>query len=396
MPSGNPQGAAGAPTPMATPGAGRNAMIDALRAVAALSVVGYHLAVTRPPGGDLQPYLLQLGWGVTIFFVISGFVLYRPFVVARAEGRPLELVGYALRRIARIGPGYWVALTLVVLFGSGAAVVQSEPLTFYGFAQIYSLETVLQGIGQAWTLNVEVTYYGLLPLIALGIAAAPTRLEPKMELAALTALIVGSLFWTAMIVESTGPSSAGAAGGFGPGGDAKLYWLPRYLGHFAIGMVFAAWSVNANRTGRARESFFFRHPTATWILVPIGYWLVSRADLGLTLRDAVRGLTAAALVWPAIASKPGEGVAGKLLAWRPLVAAGVVSYGIYLYHFAIITRTESAVFGQLGGTAGTLVWITLSLGATLAAGTLSWFLVERPSIQLSRRLSARFRAKRNL
>lgn len=62
-------------------------------------------------------YLAQLNLGVSIFFVISGFLLYRPFGAARLAGeRSPPLLPYAIRRVARIVPAYWVALTIVALW----------------------------------------------------------------------------------------------------------------------------------------------------------------------------------------------------------------------------------------------------------------------------------------
>ena len=68
---------------------------------------------TRTAAADLT---FQLKDGVTLFFVISGFLLYRPFVAARAAARTGPAPGkYARRRVLRIVPGYWVALTVLAL-----------------------------------------------------------------------------------------------------------------------------------------------------------------------------------------------------------------------------------------------------------------------------------------
>src|SRR5437016_2614913 len=86
-------------------------LFDGLRAVAALSVFAGHTVTGTYAYADHHDLFLLAAkladQGVAIFFVISGFLLYRPFVTARADGRRLRLGGYAARRLARIVPAYW-------------------------------------------------------------------------------------------------------------------------------------------------------------------------------------------------------------------------------------------------------------------------------------------------
>ena len=109
---------------------------------------------------------------MTVFFLISGFLLYRPFVAARLRGaRPARAPApYAWRRFLRIVPAYWLALTVVGARGSGRAAC-SPPAgipTFYGLAQIYRETTIGGGLTQAWTLCIEVAFYAFLPLWGAG------------------------------------------------------------------------------------------------------------------------------------------------------------------------------------------------------------------------------------
>ena len=108
--------------------------------------------------------------GVAIFFLISGFLLYRPFLAARRSGRTLRLRDFYRRRALRIVPAYWVALTLFIVFGFVSGVTAHNWWIFYGFAQIYSLGTIGHGIGVAWTLCIEVTFYAALPAFAFAAA----------------------------------------------------------------------------------------------------------------------------------------------------------------------------------------------------------------------------------
>jgi peptidoglycan/LPS O-acetylase OafA/YrhL len=366
-------------------GSARNPLIDSLRAVAALCVFGFHISVTRPPTLELRPYAFHLGWGVTVFFLISGYVLYRPFLERRLGGRSLGISSYGIRRLLRIVPGYWVALVLVLAFGAGAVTVRADPVTYFGFAQIYGSETVLGGIGQAWTLDVEMVFYAALPVLAAGLTAFRWGSRVRMSLDLLTFVLLWAIAiaWTVLVVRTGLPL------------DPKLYWLPRFLGQFAVGMALAMLSVWIARGGVPPRPlrFLFEYPSLTWLLVPAGYVLASQPSTALVISDTLDTVAAAALLWPAIVGSVGKGVAGRVLAWRPLVYLGVVSYGFYLYHFAVITRANELT-DSLGGPLGWVVWVSVGLAGATALAIASWRLVEQPAIRLGRRLTRREPARR--
>src|SRR5439155_8306716 len=89
-------------------------------------------------------YAQRLEVGVAIFFVISGFLLYRPFAASRAAGQPAPRTGpYAWRRVLRIVPAYWLALTVtVVVLGRWEVFHPAHLLTFYGRGQAYRGPTI--------------------------------------------------------------------------------------------------------------------------------------------------------------------------------------------------------------------------------------------------------------
>src|SRR3954464_9754345 len=177
---------------------GRFPLMDSLRAIAALSIVGYHVA---PHAGAFEndvttALAAQLSSGVALFFLISGCLLYRPFVVAHATGEAFPSVrAYAWRRFLRIVPAYWAALTLTGILI--APEVFDRPLLFYGFAQIYSPGAVFQGIPLAWTLCIEVTFSASLPFWALALRRVARGRESiwRIEALGLVLLFFGGLFW---------------------------------------------------------------------------------------------------------------------------------------------------------------------------------------------------------
>jgi peptidoglycan/LPS O-acetylase OafA/YrhL len=153
------------------PGNPRFPLFDGLRAIAALSVfLGHTVTGTYSLVGHTSLIVLAIqvaDQGLAIFFLISGFLLYRPFLLARLAGRRLGVRDFAARRALRIIPAYWVALTLFIAAGLVSGVTTSNWWIFYGFLQVYRFNTIGQGIGVAWTLCIEVTFYAALPIFAL-------------------------------------------------------------------------------------------------------------------------------------------------------------------------------------------------------------------------------------
>src|ERR671930_1014584 len=103
-------------------------LFDSLRAIAALSVFGLHLPARIWLDSPVRPYVLVLDVGFAVFFLISGFLLYRPFARARYAGESTPaIMPYAQRRLLRIVPAYWVALVLVVvLLGAGGEAANAR------------------------------------------------------------------------------------------------------------------------------------------------------------------------------------------------------------------------------------------------------------------------------
>jgi peptidoglycan/LPS O-acetylase OafA/YrhL len=330
--------------------------LDDLRAVAAALVFTCHLArewVAAHDSGPLAPQAQNLGrFGVAIFFVISGLVIYRPFVAARGAGRALDLRRYALRRAARIVPAYWLALGVlaVVLPGEVPGVRSGEWPSFFGFANIYT-GTHNSGLAVGWTLCIEVSFYVAAPLLALAIGRLPSKRAGRLELALLAGLALG-----AVAIRQTGPTVIASG------------TLAGYFGWFAIGMALARLSCSERRRLPARE---------LWLAAGVGYVLLAlvvRVEPGTaTGATAVieyggLGLLAALVVAPAI----GDPAGGKL-AWL-----GDRSYGVYLWHLPIVA--------WLAGTmANPAQCVAASVALTLLVAHLSYVIVERPLMLASQR-----------
>src|SRR3954470_11375330 len=158
------------------------------------------------------PYLSRLEAGVAVFFVISGFLLYRPFVKARLLDRPaVSTRAYAWRRFLRIVPAFWVALTLIAIWRGIDQLWNPRELAInYGFLQLYRGASPVNVIPQGWTLSVEVAFYAALPLWAWLMRRLPGQdfnARLRWELGMVGGLVLGSLAYNAVLVYT------GAVGG---------------------------------------------------------------------------------------------------------------------------------------------------------------------------------------
>lgn len=381
-------------------------LVDALRAIAALSIVLVHglggSEVLREQGGETAHVLAaNLYIGVPVFFLISGFLLYRPFALANVDAQKRPRVDhYGWRRILRIVPAYWMALTLVgVVLGAGYVFTLREGPVFYGFGQIYESRTTFMGLGPAWTLCIEITFYAFLPVFALAIRSLPAsgrggRL--RNEVAGLCALFTVALVWTVWAVARSDVNTTA--------GQPLLDVLPAYLDHFALGMglaVLSVWLVGRERPPGAVR-LVGRLPALAWSAA-LALWLLSIviapdpgrepiSSAAYVAKHVLFGLVAFGVLVPAVLGDPERGWVRRLLRTRSLLWMGLISYGIYLYHEPLLT-----VLARLGlhdtdfaePLLGRGVVVALCLAFTLVLAALSYYLLERPVIRFGRSLEGR-------
>jgi peptidoglycan/LPS O-acetylase OafA/YrhL len=370
---------------------------DGYRAIAATSVLIFHAAVQSGFTEHQHvygAYTARLGdFGVSVFFVISGFLLYRPFADAHAGGRAAPALGQFYRnRVLRIVPAFWIALTVVV-FVVDPHTVHSvwQFVAYYGFLQIYDSHLVLSGLAQAWSLGTEVTFYLALPMfgfVAAGLAGGPRRrLKDWLaaEVAVLAILYAAGVGFRSYVLFNHPSWTVGAA----------ITWLPSRLDWFALGMTLAVVSVWAERTDRSPRFFAVLgdHPVVSVVFAAELYWLLAR--LGLSRGFApdtpwhkmegffLIGLVAFFVILPGVFGPQHRGAIRGLLRSWPLRSLGVVSYGVFLWHHVWIDEEAGWIhrptFWQL---------IVVSLPLAVATATLSYYLVERPVMSLKSRRAA--------
>jgi peptidoglycan/LPS O-acetylase OafA/YrhL len=376
----------------------RAAGLDGLRALAALSVVCFHVWLYRFPdptrirrAGLFDDVLSDFRLGLLLFFVLSGYLLYRGFArAALRRDAPVDIGVYALRRAARILPAYYLAMlgTLVLLWGAGGTPgVRMPPggdLTLFAvFGQNYSTHTILTFNPVTWTLCLEVLFYALLPLLGV-IGYRWSRGRARRQAALLAGLIGFGVAWNAGVYTLGGNMLATKA-------------LPAYLPYFALGMLLALWVEGA--LARAGEPPRVG-PRMTLALVVAGIaavvcngvWHSSAAAgsvplLTGALQNLPAGIGFAALLAAVVL---GRGPATAWIHARPLALIGLVSYGIYLWHVPLM------LFGvRLGLLPHAFVpRLAAVLVPAALAGTASWLLVERVMLARASRVAGRSRGAR--
>jgi peptidoglycan/LPS O-acetylase OafA/YrhL len=385
------------------PGHPRFPLLDSLRAIAVLCVVLTHTGDLSGLNArtSLGDFTARLDLGVTIFFLISGFLLYRPLVNARMNGAPATGLGvYAKRRFLRIVPAYWLALTALAIAPGLPDMFSERSWVYYGLFQAYDPSWFDKGIGTAWSLSTEVAFYALLPLYAWMVARFVRSV--RVELLLLGALAVAS------IIARTLDASAERHAAFGHAGTFQITIGGTFL-WFALGMalaVISAWMQGNPDTRPRAVALVERRPWLPWVLA-LGFFVLASKGLAIDpSRFAQRSVAqnvgtyllyaavALCLLLPAVFGEGAGGWPRRLLANRWLARLGLISYGVFLWHLTIAVKLSGEGVG-IGGPFGRFVMLTLvALAVTVPIAVASYLVVERPLLRLKYRRQGSAQAAR--
>jgi peptidoglycan/LPS O-acetylase OafA/YrhL len=370
--------------------------LDSIRGLAAVAVLAVHAVgvYARGAGDDwVRPWVMRFDVAVPIFILLSGFLLYRPFVVARHDAEPLpSLSAYGWRRVLRVVPGYWVALVVAgVVLGLPGVLTEHGIPRYFLFLQIYDRDTLNGGIPQTWTLCTDVAFYLLLPLVIVAVWRLGRR-GLRSELLGLGLLVLLSEAWKAWVLLS------GQVGDHTIANEPWLIALPAYLDMFAVGMVLAVAVVHWEDRG-GPPGWVTRRPGAWW-LVALVLFAASAVALdgvdprGYThtqviVRHTLHLGIAVGVVVPGII---GGGWIERFLRLRPLRRMGTVSYGFYLYHLTVLGLLGRWGLAHLEDSVPKyLLWFVVAFAGSYLLAELSWRLVERPALRFKPPLRPRRR-----
>jgi peptidoglycan/LPS O-acetylase OafA/YrhL len=346
--------------------------IQGLRAVAAGAVLLHHFFLANRPASWLLPYTHHLEFGVPVFFVISGFVLYRPWVDAGPASIDAQAVfRYARRRVARIVPAFWVALSIAAAAGLAEGNTAGHRLTYYGFLQVYSIHTAFNGLGVAWSLGTELTFYAVLPLLAIGVI----RIGGRRSAVAAGVLIIGTLAVRYVSFSANLPALA--------------FTLAGTLDWFVIGMGVATVAVRKPQL-IARVNPAAALAGGLGLVIMMGVLELPWGVIAYNANPTAGGSITAHIFYGAIgllfllaatsAEMRGSGVVRRMLRNRGALWLGTVSYGIYLWHLPVIGAVTRFV-GRGWLPNNNAVQLAAVVVGTTVAASLSWVLLERPIVR---------------
>jgi peptidoglycan/LPS O-acetylase OafA/YrhL len=387
---------------------GRQPALDGLRVIAAFCVLLVHvggvtgLAFTGTP---LSWIVSRGDIGVPIFFTLSGLLLYRPWAAAALEaGDSPATVTYLWRRAVRILPAYWaVVIAAFATLNHASMSSAARWIEYLALAQVYDPHpwwdgTGAPGLAQMWSLAVEVSFYAVLPVLAGLLTWYARRAGPDIGRRArrlLTGIAVLTVVPFGLAVLEYYPS-------FQPWiGET----LPRLLTWFTPGMAIAvvtAWAqAEPGADGQVRR--FVRTVAqsagACWLIgamtfivacTPVtGPQTLAIASLWQTeIKLALYAIVAAAVVAPAAFQPPGPTRVSMVLGNRVMRFLGKVSYGVFLWQYLVIYGLFALLHQRniFNGGSFTIFSATGALIAiamlTVAAATLSFYLIENPAQRL--------------
>lgn len=338
--------------------------LDGLRAISIVLVLFGHLAGTRgfPVPTSVGNFLNTAELGVHIFFVISGFLITQLLLDELARKQRIAVGRFYLRRTLRIFPPYYVFIGAMVLaqVAGWIALAPQDPLRALTYTTNYD-EARSWYVGHTWSLSVEEQFYLLWPAVlllartrrAILIAAGVVLVVPLIRVALweIWRLPIGARFETVADAIAVGCVLAGTR--------EWLHRSPLYMR--ALGSpLFAIVPVIAIAANMTHDH-------------PLLYFAVGFAVVNIC---AVLCVDWAVTFW--------DGRVGRVLNARPLVFVGMMSYSLYLWQQPFLHRASSA----------TIAAFPLNILLAIACALGSYYIIERPSLQLRRRIERYLNTRR--
>lgn len=356
--------------------------LTGVRALAALSVVGFHLLY------GAESDVLGLGsifgggeLGVAIFFALSGFILCHANAQVLHEKR-ITLMRFYWKRFARIYPVYFFLLVATYLWQWRQGMIPSagQIAANLTLTQSYVLPWLYSGIAPAWSLGVEEAFYLVFPLL-VPVVLGTRSLKAKVCLLTVIAL---SLFALGMGIKI---ASAGRGGFLATDSLLILSTIFGRFIEFAFGILAWIWW---RRSTLSSGDFVRRDIIATLCFAVILGLSVLRSLSDPTTQMRVltnlAAALAASLMFVSLVS--GRSWLRSLFIWRPIEYLGKISYSLYLVH-AIDLSAIKALYHKLGLakalTTDAALYLPFGMLVSVVAAMAAYHMVERPAHRWLRR-----------
>lgn len=387
--------------------------LDGLRALACILVVAHHILPRLPQDGSLISTVLQTFGnlaqaGVSVFFVLSGFLLALPFWRAADRGAPVpSLRRYLIHRFARIVPGFYLAIAvsfaLSLTLGGSEASVQNILRFISGLLFVNSFDAITlfptDLNGPLWSIGFEVFSYMLLftcLLLALVVFRQPTfRQLGAVFSASLVLTILLHLLW----VQLLGLPQEGVGWDYGLIGFART-WVPftnvfALFGHFVIGVLFAGIHLKVSQRFKPQLLFDLVFVFGSMVLLAL------LAGLFVVLDDGFGGVMHMLYMWPVfpmfigfcLVTLPLTALWRHAFDWQPLRYLATISFGVYIWHMVFVELVSRLVFTDFiyGGGMSLSHWFAatvLTLTLTVITAQLSWRWLESPVLEKAKQFRA--------
>jgi peptidoglycan/LPS O-acetylase OafA/YrhL len=395
--------------------------LDGARGLSAVGVAVMHVAGNFSPNTAAQTKIGLVGMSLIFFFVLSGFLLYLPYVRRLTEDASVATVpsarNFAIHRIARIMPGYLVIFLLCnyvfqVAYvenptlqevgtdnGTGMITDPGQLLTNLTLTQTYFPQYIFTGINPSWSLTLEFVFYASLPLVGalLFVMRRRTSFRPLMLALSVPLFFVALGFVGKILIPLVSTY-------FGVTDPEMIQWGPNWVAvyvrsflvnadNFAFGML-AAIVLVAMEQRSMREQLSRRVQLISALALPVVI-VASLALIALGNMFGTSGLAvASALVILVIVAPLARGQRsriGELLESPPFLYVGKVSLSLYLLHFPTMLMMHR--FDLLAGDSigGMVLNIVTVLTVTLLISSVTYQLVEKPAMNIARRYRYRWR-----
>ncbi|MFI7494624.1 acyltransferase family protein [Kocuria sp. M4R2S49] len=335
------------------------AHLDAMRAAAVMLVVLAHAGLELVPGGS----------GVTIFFVISGFIITHLVLKEHRRTGGFDLAGFYRRRALKLAPPLLVALVLpTALYAWLVRPVNlgdflGQVFFFFNWRYTDSQVDVLPGSIVVWSLSIEEQFYVAFALIWLLLVG---RRRPALALAVLAG---------AAALASAGARVALHLGG--ADADRIYFGTDTRLEAIAIGVLAAVWYARSTSGGAAGAPAWWGRDRVLVlaVLLYLGSLLIRDELFRETVRYTAQAVAACLVVLWGLHGPSGR-LGSRALAvmrWKPVQLLGLASYSIYLLHLGT-GHALTALLGEMPGPAG----VALRVVVGTMAGIACWWFVEEP------------------
>lgn len=360
--------------------------LNAVRAIGALMVVCTHVAFDTGQinRGWTGAALSRMDFGVTLFFILSGFLLSRPFLLntARESAHP-SWRHYFWKRSLRILPLYWlVVVTAMLLDPENRDATVADWISQLTFTQLYRPHLLASSLTQMWSLCSEVAFYLVLPPLCLLLTV--NRRRPGLHLP--------TVYWRAGVLAAAGLTWQVVVAPLGNHHTHYAQWLPGMLPWFLVGMAFAAVSANSTVTGRPHAlDRLGTDLTGCWILGAAAFAIACSALAGPRLLLAPGAFEAGAklvlytvagtaFVLPLVFGPELDGRARQWLSSPVPFWLGDISYGVFAIHMFMLNLILRVTGIDLF-TGHFLTVLALTLSSTIVVAGLSFRFFERPILR---------------